>query len=682
MAIKKTLLNCATLFILLITEVALADWTVSFNEPLNNKSAISASISGEVTNETLTTLAVELDNIDVSELLSYEGQKLTFTPIEALSLGTHTIRLLIIQPDGSSIEKAQWSFNIRPEMVSKKNTVAVKASNIAAAEKWLKSSSFSADTQTELSYRVKSKSIGGNLPDHTVLTGSGNVQSTLSGEKLSLTMSGNYFVQSEKDLALTGKRVDLGEYRIAAKYAGEAGNANLILGHHDLGLNSILMSNFYRRGLSAEISDNEQRITANIFSFNPESLAGSEDFTGLSDSKNRLEGASISVKPFSTAANALTVTGLYYDGEKSTAGIAANDSDKVSTGSGWGLIIETKLLDEKVDIRGEYANSQYDLDGDFGLAPEDNSDAISLDIKARPFNTLYLFNAPMDIIFGTKYERVDTFFQSLANPGIFSDHETVTATSDVYWGGLSTNLQWSNETNNVDDLINAPTDKLRDFNWSTQYAFARQKNAFEWLGSPSLSFYGFVSDLDRDKTPTGYTGPDTDFSSESYTVEGRTNYKAMSWSLSHQYSTFDDNNDLQSDTVNNLSSLGFYWTPSNSLSLNSSIQYDVLEDKDVDINTHTGRLNFGINSVLVKDKINLSLNYNLNHSSGNGDSQESYTINSELGWTIRAATTNNPGLSLALRGSLGNTKGSNTIDENNYQIFAILRVTAAVSTDH
>ncbi len=679
---KKILLNCASLFLMFVTGVALADWSADFNDPLTDKSIISVSLSGEITNETLTTLAVELDNIDVSELLSYEEQKLSFTPIEALSPGLHVIRLLTMQPDGSSLEKAQWSFSIRPEMVSKKNTEAVKASNIAAAEKWLKSSSFSADTQTEISYRIKSKNIGGNLPDHTILTGSGNVQSSLRGKKLSLTMSGNYFVQSEKELALTGKRVDLGEYRIAAKYAGEAGIANLTLGHHDLGLNSILMSNFYRRGLSAEISDNEQRITANIFSFNPESLAGSEDFTGLSDSRNRLDGASVTVKPFSANPNALTVTGLYYDGERTTAGIAANDSNEVSTGSGWGLIIETKLLDEKIHIRGEYANSQYDLDGDIGLAPEDNSDAITLDIKARPFNELSLLNTPMDIIFGSKYERVDTFFQSLANPGIFSDHETITATSDVYWGGLSTNLQWSNETNNVDDLINVPTDRLRDFNWSSQYAFANQTNALEWLGSPSLSFSGFVSDLERDKTPTGYSGPDTDFSSESYTLEGRANYKAMSWSLSHQYSVFEDNSNLQSDTANNLSSLGLYWTPSNRLSMNSSIQYDVLEDKDFDTTTYSRRLNFGINSVLVKDKINLSLNYNLNHSSGNGDSQENYTINSELGWTIRAATTNNPGLSLALRGSLGNTKGSNIIDENNYQIFAILRITAAVSTGH
>ncbi|MBL1321196.1 MAG: hypothetical protein COA63_009080 [Methylophaga sp.] len=680
MKFNFTLHLSATLLLILSAGIASADWSADFNPPSHDKAILSILLPNDIDSSTLTTLAVELDGIDVTALLTLEDQQLSFMPVEALSVGPHLLRLLVLQADGSSYEKKQWPFDVTPEMVTTKNASSQEEDKISAAESWLKSSSFKADTLTEFSNRAASRNLGNSPPDHTILSGSGNLQGNLQGEKLSIDMYSNYFLQSEKGLSLSGKRADIGEYRVAANYAGEALNTTVTLGHHDLGLNSMLISSFNRRGISAQVTSKNQQIAGNIFSFNPVSQVGSNHFTGLSDSNNRLEGASVSLKPFSTDANALKITGMYYDGERSANGIGASNADEVSTGSGWGVVLEKKLADGKINLQGQYAQSRYDIDGSSGLAPEDDSDAVSLSITARPFDNSTLFDKGIDIVLGAKYERIDTFFQSLANPGLPANHDTVNLYSDLYWGGLYTRLELSHETNNVDDLKNIPTDKLRNFIWNSSYSFSTQTGSRSWLGSPYIGFSGFISDFERQKTPTGYTGFDTDEMSKSFVVDLGSNYERFYWSARHDYSLFNDYANNFSDAVFNTSDISLNWRVLDATFINSSLQYIVVQDKDNRTTDYTRNLNIGVTSPLIKNKLNLNLNYNLNQSSGNTDSLDIHTINSELGWTIKPATTNSPGYSLAIRGSLASTNGETIKDETSYQIFAIFRITAAVAT--
>ncbi len=671
---------------------SVADWAVDLQPPTQEKPIILIDLPDNLDLEILMTLAVELDGIEITSMLSFEGGDFIYTPIEPLSDGEHYIRLVIVTPDGNVVDKAQWTFSTYNLYPSNNGTDSPTSDQqqIANTEAWLRSAAFNANTLTEFSHRIRQKHIG-LAPERSNISGSGNVQGTVQTGKWSVEANTNYLLQSDNDLALTGNFIDIGEYDLAINYSGDSFNTGVTLGHHDLGIESLLLSSFNRRGASFHIENKNSRISADAFAFRPQTLAGTREFTGVSDSENRLEGLSASIKPFSSDSDALKITGLYYEGRGGTGGIGISDTGEeisidevIATGSGWGAILEKSFFQGKVDFRAEYAHALYDADGSDGASPEDNSDAISFSLETRPFDNLVFFEKQLDIVFGAKYERIDTFFQSFANQGIAADRDVVTAYSSMYWGGLSADLHLSHETNNVDDLASSPTDRLQSIIWNTNYSFELEQSYSRWIGAPYLSFSGFVATLDREKTPTGYTGFDTDNISSSFTFGGGSSYEQWYWSASHTYAELDDHTGTISDTVGNLSNLALGLTLSDRLDINTGLQHSSFEDKTNNTTSYSTNVTFGLRSMLITDTLDLNLNYNLNLAGGNGDSPDIHIINSELEWTLLQARKNRPGIAFAVRGSMEMTDGNTTTTENEtkYQVFTVLRISAPISTEY
>lgn len=668
---RSILVTTLTVILLSLVGKAQAEWSAAFQAPTASNPALLIDLPDELDIMTLTSLTVELDGIDITALLSLSGNDFSYLPVQALASGEHLVRLVILNPDGSATEKDKWVFTTENSSTQSEQEVATA---------WLRSTSFSADTLTEFSNRTRQRNIG-TAPDHSIVSGGGNINGRIQGQNWTLDARTNYLIQSDKDLALTGNVADIGEYSITADLTGNGIKSGMTLGHHDIGVNSLLMSSFHRRGLSARVATENDRLSTDIFAFRPESQVGASDFTGLSDSDNRLQGVSATVKPFSADRGALQLTGLYYDGEGETSGIGINGDVDSATGSGWGLILEKTFAQGKVDLRGEYARSHYDADGDNQLLSKDKSDALLLAIEARPFDNPNLFGRSADIVFGAKYERMDTFFESLANQGLAADRDAMTTYSNFYWGSFSGNLQLVHETNNVDDLAGAPTDLLKNVLWNGHYTFDKQTGSSAWLGSPYVSLSGYTATLDRDDTPEAYQGNDTDNTSRAVTLSGGSSYQQWYWSGSYSFASLEDKADVTSDTTSHFSSLGAGWTVSDRLSLNGDLQYGIFEDRDNDDNGYNTNINFGIRSVLIQDKLDLNVNYNLNLFGGSNDLPDKHILNSELGWTIRPARPNYPGFSLAVRGSMETTDGNtnNVADETQYQIFAIFRITAPLS---
>ena len=334
-------------------------------------------------------------------------------------------------------------------------------------------------------------------PNRTIVSGAGDINAQADGANWDVQARSNYLVQSDHTLALTGNPIDIGEYDISANITGDLLKGGVTLGHHDIGVNSNLFSGFYRRGASARLGTVDERFMTQGFAFRPESISGARDFTGLNDNEDRLEGIAASFKPFSNDIDSLTVTGIYYDGRGDDGGVGTAVTNSSSTGSGWGTILEKSFGQQRVTLRGEYAHALYDVDGGSGAALEDASEAISLAIEARPFENLMMMNRSADIVVGARYDRIDTFFESLANEGLASDRNAILAYTNIYWGALSGDLQFLHETNNVDDLASAPTDRLRNAALNLSYNFDPQVGSREWLGTPYLNFSGFMADVDR-----------------------------------------------------------------------------------------------------------------------------------------------------------------------------------------
>lgn len=616
-----------------------------------------------------TIVAIELDNIDMSDWVYRDGNHLSFRPT-TLPAGQHTLRLFELDDKGNSTEISTWAF-----------ITSGQAQQASTAEAWLKSASFSAETMTEFSHRLKNRNLASNAPEHNIISGSGQLSGQVQGENWTVNAEGNYLLQSHKSLRQVAAPLDVGEYSLSANHQGQYIDSQLTIGHHDTGLDNLLVSQFHRRGVSATIASKQRRVSANAFAFNVNNLLGSDNISGISDDNNRLSGASATIKPFSSDSNALTLTSLYYHGEQTIPNFGISSLDTVSTGSGWGISAQKKWNTSNLVLASHYAKTEFDLDGNSGLAPEDDSEAVAIQIEATPFDQIMMWDEALSLTVGSQYQRVDTFFKSLANQNLASDRDAVNLYTRLYWDKLSFDLQLSRETNNVDDLDGLPTDRLQQLSWNGSYVFTPSAEPNSWIGSPYLNFSGLVSKLDRDKTPTGYLGADTDNRTRSFTLSGGSNYETFYWTLSYTHGLFDDDTNSISDTSNQLSSVSLGWQVTPDLLVNSGLDYATFKERDNNNNSYDTRLGMGLVSTLIDEKLFLNVNYNLNRTAGDNDSPNRHIVNSELAWTFRQASYNRPGFSIALRGALEKTYGNTTLVDNqtSYQIFAVFKIHAPFS---
>ena len=96
-------------------------------------------------------MGVELDGTDITAMLSLDGEDFIYTPVEPLSSGEHTIRLVVL--GDNSQEKGSWRFQIDGNVTSENISQAATptAAQIAEAEQWLRGGAVNIDTLTEVS---------------------------------------------------------------------------------------------------------------------------------------------------------------------------------------------------------------------------------------------------------------------------------------------------------------------------------------------------------------------------------------------------------------------------------------------------------------------------------------------------------------------------------------------------
>lgn len=678
----KAFICSAAFFSLFFCTPAMADWTASFQPPATADSPLRIDLPDNLDVMTMAMLAAELDGIDITALLAMDGNDFLYTPPQPLETGEHLLRLVVLNGDGTTSEKGRWNFTVSGGGdLGNSGTANASPPSFEEATEQLRRASFRADTLTEISIRAGQDNLPGGLPHRTIASGAGDLNAMREAGSWNITSNLNYLLQSDRDLSLTGNEFDLGEYAVRADYLNEGLKGGVVLGHHDIGLQSNLFSGFYRRGASARLGDAEESVTGTVFSFRPETSAGAAHLTGLDDHDNRLQGMAVSVKPFSKNADALKVTGIYYNGRGIDGGTALSENDAAAKGSGWGAVMEKSFRRQSIKLRGEYARSQFDQDGNNGAAPEDGSDAFSLSLEARPFESMFLKGQSADLVLGARYDRIDTFFDSLANPGLAGDRDAVSAYGNFTWGAFAAGAEISYETNNVDDLANMATDRLRRVGFHSSYAFPRQEGEKAWMGTPYWTFSGFVSDGDRMETPLGYNGFDTDYFSDSYTAGLGSAYDSWYWSFSHTVSRFDDFANATHDTTSNFSSFSAGWVISPRFEVNGALQTGHLRDKDLPSSNFDTNFLFAASAKLIPDKLHARMDYNLNLAAGTGDTPDRHLLNSEVEYTVLKPDNKRPGLAIALRGSMEDRHGNTNNAQNDtaYQLFTVLRIKAPVA---
>lgn len=643
--------------------VAQSDWVPELAPPdaetRGRSEAIVILLPAGLDPATYARLAVELDDLDVTAFAAAEDGRLVLQPPEALGSGSHVLRLIERTEDGAILERGVWVLEVRHSSA-------------------IRDLALSADLAGEVNARVADSGIT-TPSQHVTGESGGNVEAEAGDEQWRVSAQGNYLYNSQLELGLDQRNFDIGEYRLDGDVQDESFYAGLTLGDHDTGIDNLLMRHFYRRGVSFRAGTLDDALSVTGFVQRTEALVGTRHVLGISHDEDRIQGAAVSVRPIESLRENIVLTGTFYTGEGSDGGFGIGTEEVINEGSGWSVSADTLWFDQALRLRGEYAQSEFDFDGkDEGFGPEDAS-AYGLLASLEPLRGATLEGDTFTWTVGVQREEVDTFFQSLANPSLQSDRETTSVFTDFYWDEFAAQLRVDHQLNNVDDLDYLPTD--RNFNvyfngTYTPFVEPLEDGSLPWYGQPFFGLSGSVLEIDRIDTSDDFPDDDANNASRTLTVSAGASYETWSWNLSHTVYSFDDHENLSSDTLNNMTGLSAYVLVDDWLTLSPSLQWDMFEDLDTGSDDQTLNIGLGADVTVIPETLTASLYYSLNHRLGHGDTPDSQSFNGEVVWTLRPPERNQLGIALAFSGFLQdvNEDFDASGDGFQYQAFTALRL--------
>jgi hypothetical protein len=607
-------------------------------------------------------LAVELDEFDITALVHQEGGRLLLDPPEPLATGNHQLRLVEYGADGSIIERGAWTFEVREGEGLQK---------ILA----------SANNGVDLFYRFAGNDLI-NPPDNFTAQGAGDARAHVADQDWSLDANANYFLNSQQDQTVDGRRFDVGEYLFSGNYTTSPTDMNLSLGHQDIGADNLIMSDFYRRGLSVTLAQPDENLSVTAFALSSEPTLGASNFTGVADQQNRVQGVSLSARPIESLSENVLVTGTFYQGETRAVGSANGQISEDSSGTGGALALDTLWLENRLRLRGEVALTRFDFD-DSGSLPADNDLAYDLLasyalIPGGDVDGEYL---SWDV--GVQHKRVGTFFATIANPFVVSDRETTSVFTNATIGEVSMQAQAGYETSNVEELNSLPTDRtlFATFNGSyTPVMEPDEEGNYGWLGQPTFGLSLNFNDGKQIDVPTGFLVLGGDYQVRSATVSVATFYETWGWNASQTVNSFQDRTGTTGDTMNYLTDLGLQFQPSPELSINPYAQLSIFRDDASTSDLDSVNLGLDIAADLIPEVLTATLNTSLNLTESIDHTPDTYFVGGEILWNAIPAEVNRPGVALGLTGSYQHSDDSDFfIADDVLQVFGKLKLQMPLS---
>lgn len=608
-------------------------------------------IPSSVSVEELQTLALELDAIDVTAMVKRDGEYAVFKPVQALTPGQHTLRVVEYASDGSILELGFWSFNVRQSELFREYAVA-------------------ADTQVTGSYRFADENLSQPEPDR--MQGQGSSQVGFSAA------SGDWQAQGQFDLLYNsarqnqpnGRAFDNGEFLFSGgnRYVGAR------VGHQTVGTSSLVMDNFRRRGVSLEGRVPVLNSRLSGFVLSSEDVISFNNGLGVGNSKRRVNGVTFDSSPLSNQPRALYLSGTWLDGRgRDSSGLVASITDDEpgrASGSAWSLSADSQLLRDRLRLRAEYAETSYD----FNTTDNLNSESSIAYTLLATFADMTTANLNWNL--GVENRKIGTFFRSLGNLALPSDRSLLRAFGGAQWSTLGVQASVEQQKDNVDDLEQLPRIKTDlgniSLNWAPMLASANG-----WLGAPSLGAAYSSQKQKQIFTPIGFLLPQADNNLDSWQGYAMFSYPSGNWGLTLVSTQFRDRSGFQDDT----DTIGIYFDSSLSLMrqrirLSPLLHYDRTDDKYT--NQSSTAVTYGLQTTFVvkPEKLDGSFNINLNRNQTTDDSwnRNTLTVNMALNWHLLAAHRNRPGFDLGFSG-LYNDVNDNVVKANTigtYQVFLTL----------
>ena len=628
-------------------------------------------------------LTLELDSIDVTAFVSRDGPNAVFTPPQPLAYGAHQLRLVEFAADGSVVERAAWTIEIR------------KSASFREAEASIAST-------VNASARIAERDLSENAPGKWQGNGAAQLQGAAA--------DGNWRARGNADFLYNGQpalmprqegHFDVGRFLAS----GDSGPVTAAVGHQSVAPDSLVMQGFNRRGVSVGVGRETDAAAATAFSLSGQDVIGFQHGLAISDSKNRVDGVSVVGRPVSRQRDALAVSATYVSGEGPTqtgatgTGIGSSalsppvpgasppatpintGAPLVTAGSAASVVADGQTIERRLRLRGEYALSRFDSDGvDIGVGPEKDK-AYSILASYAPWRGKAAGDAPFALQLGLEYRSIGTFFQSPASPAGASDRKGARAFAVFDWGGLNLSASLEKLRDNVNDVASLPQTRWNQSGFGLTYrptlslappSDPGQAPALPWYGQPmfNLAFSNFDQDVIKSSSALA-SGPLR--ATRSVTGAASFTYPRWMWSLVHSVGKIDDFTDVTDDTRSKLTALNASLRFGESLAVGPLLQINRIEDRTnsaKDSKTLTGLINV---NYAFSSRVNVNLSLGENRQlvdDGSLDTRSVDTVGS-LSWIVATASGARPGLTVTLEGARHNVDDNvNTANtRDSYELF-------------
>ena len=656
---------------LLFSQTAIAsDWAPELELPRVRQpmETLRISIPEDVSIETLQTLALELDNIDVTAMVTREGNYAVFTPVQPLEWGNHELRLVEYAEDGSIFEKGFWTFEVR-------------------TQSGIRESDFTADISLVATGRVADKNLG--EPEPGSLTGQGGaaLHGKVSGEEWEVTGNMDLIYNSQRELTPNNQELDMGEYLIT----GQHRSTQLKLGHHSIAQTSLAMEGFQRRGASASKGFSSINSAVTGFILRAEEINGFEHGLGIADSDNAVYGIVLENQPISSNPELLYLSATYLSGESNTVGASVGALQADQKGETWSVVADSTMLDQQLRFRAEMASSKTDI------TTADTTDIDLLDAKGDAIAFLATYtpqSISADTTFfwntGLELSEVDSQFNSIANPNLPNDKNLQRLFFNADWSGISAQLSTAKETDNVDSDETRPEIETKHNQLLLNYNLTEMPQPgsfFDVAGLPSFSLQWGNTTQKQIKAASANTifiAEDLSIENNLYRLGADFNKTTWSWGLAYSESDQKDKVDATRSSVTTGGDIHASYQFNQHFTIAPSIISNDTEFASDDSNFDTDIISV-IAQLYLTDT--LSGQINLNQSSSVSDSLispqdiETSTISFQINWNWIQPKNNRPGFDISINGTYQDTqdKVTSTNDLVAYQVFLNLAMSLPVS---
>lgn len=634
------------------------------DQPATPRPVIRIELPADLPAETIAWLALELDATDVSALVKLEGRVVAVTPPTPLQAGEHRVRLVQYAPDGSSVVRGAWRFQVGTPT---QRRVAVQA-NVTANPTYrfdegdIEAAALPGRLQGTATAQFAGQGSGPGWQVTGRMDLLYNSLPQLPGEQSGDGAGGQAAAQTSADAPL--HEFELGEFL----FTGQRGVGFINLGQHAVGPDSLIMQQFARRGLSAGTRSRDNRFYGTGFILRTEPVVGWRTGLGISDPDHRVTGAVFSARPFRRQPDRLTLSAAYLQGQgQDQAGAGVSGEPTVGRGDAWSLAADSLLLKGRLRLRGEYAQTRFDFDGPNQGFGKERDQATALLAVFQPWANKPVQGKPLNVQFGAEYKKIGTFFRSLANPGLPSDKELTRVFANANWGGLNLQVSAGREDDNVNDVATLPRLRKELVMLAGSYtpqaaaqAQAGKKKRGFWrrlFGTPT---YTVNVQTVRDETlytPAGYQGAAVDGHSRQAQVGATFAHQRWSWFTSYYTAWQDDATGAQPDTRNDMASLGVNLQPNDRVNLGIQLQRNVANDLDSGLDNTTWLAAANTTVTFIPDKLTGTLSYSNSREEASDRSTDRVveTTDLTLTWQVQAARGQRPGVALWLQGQYQDT---------------------------